>query len=342
MAKKSRIPHKFQRWIDARKKFRMSNAHIQMARELGMNPKRFASQTSHKDEPWKLPLPEFIESLYEKRFGRSRPEVVQSIETMAAEHVAKRTARKAALAQNQRTTPMIPKTFADPTAVAAAFAADFASWVADQGQEKITVALSGGSTPKLLFELWASEYADKIDWSRIHFFWGDERCVAPSDDDSNYGAAKSLFLDKIQIPDENVHRVIGESDPDEERSRYENEIYSDVEIDDDAIPQFDLVILGMGEDGHTASIFPHQIQFLKSAQVCEVAIHPATAQKRITLTGPVIIRAKKVAFLITGKNKADVLADVIHKTGDFASYPASHIESDNLCFYIDEAAAKGV
>ncbi|MFG0261155.1 MAG: 6-phosphogluconolactonase [Novipirellula sp. JB048] len=234
------------------------------------------------------------------------------------------------------------KTFADPAALAAAFASDFAAWVKTQSQDKITVALSGGSTPKRLFELWASEYADKIDWSRIHFFWGDERCVAPDDSESNYGVAKALLFDKIEIAEENVHRVLGEADPEEERLRYENEIYQHVEVDENAVPQFDLVILGMGSDGHTASIFPHQSQFLKSVQVCEVAIHPETAQKRITLTGPVLNRAKKVAFLITGEEKADVLAQVINKTGQFDSFPAAHIEAADLTFYVDHAAAKSL
>ncbi len=231
------------------------------------------------------------------------------------------------------------KKFADPAAVASGFAADFADWFATQGQEKITIALSGGSTPKLLFELWGNEYAEKIDWSRIHFFWGDERCVDPDDSDSNYGVAKALFLDKVQIPAENVHRVLGEADPDEERLRYENEIYGHVDIDDNAVPEFDLIILGMGTDGHTASIFPHQSQFLKSPQVCEVAIHPETAQKRITLTGPVLNRGKKVAFLITGADKAEVLAQVIKKEGDSDNFPASHVEAADLTFYLDEAAA---
>lgn len=96
MGKKVRIPHKFQPWIDARKKFQLSNAHIQMARELGMNPKRFASQANRENQPWKLPLPKFIEALYEEKFGKPRPDVVQSIEEMAAEHMARREARKAA------------------------------------------------------------------------------------------------------------------------------------------------------------------------------------------------------------------------------------------------------
>ncbi len=94
MGKKNRIPHKFQPWIDARKKFRLSNLHIQMARELGMNPKRFAGLANTKNKAWKVPLPEFIESLYENRFGKRRPDVVQSIEEMAAEHLAKRAAKK--------------------------------------------------------------------------------------------------------------------------------------------------------------------------------------------------------------------------------------------------------
>lgn len=93
--KKTRIPHKFLPWIDARKKFRLSNAHIQMARELGLSPKRFGSYADRKDQPWKLPLAEFIEALYEKQFGKRCPDEVKSIEEIAAAHVAKRAARKA-------------------------------------------------------------------------------------------------------------------------------------------------------------------------------------------------------------------------------------------------------
>jgi hypothetical protein len=93
--KKARIPHKFLPWIDARKKFRLSNAHVQMARELGLSPKRFGSYADRKDQPWKLPLAEFIEALYEKQFGKPRPDEVKSIEEIAAAHVAKRAARKA-------------------------------------------------------------------------------------------------------------------------------------------------------------------------------------------------------------------------------------------------------
>lgn len=236
------------------------------------------------------------------------------------------------------------KTLADSSAVASQFAADFAELIMTTlaGQEKINVALSGGDTPTPFFELLASDYADKIDWNRVHFYWSDERCVSPDDDDSNYGVANRLLLSKIQIDATNVHRVFGENDPDEERGRYENHIYENVEIDDNAIPQFDLIILGIGTDGHTASIFPHQMQFLKSDRVCEVAIHPETAQKRITLSGSVINGAHRIAFLVTGESKAAVLEQVVNKTGDFESFPAANIDVADTVFYLDEAAAKSL
>lgn len=94
MGKKNRIPHKFQPWIDARKKFQLTHAHVQMARELGMNPKRFSSQTKKENETWKLPLPEFIEALYEKKYGKRSPDIVKTMEELAAEHLARRAAKK--------------------------------------------------------------------------------------------------------------------------------------------------------------------------------------------------------------------------------------------------------
>lgn len=234
------------------------------------------------------------------------------------------------------------KQFSDPKTLAQAFASDFASWLESLGQSTVTVALSGGSTPKILFELWTSEYAEVIDWSRIHFFWGDERCVGPDSPESNYGVAKELFFDKIKIPSSNVHRIVGEADPQQERARYEEEIRGTVTMGADGVPRFDLVILGMGEDGHTASIFPHQSEFLTSPEICEVATHPDSGQRRITLTGPVINHATKVAFLIAGAGKAEVLSDVIHRKAAFESYPASFIRAASVSFYVDDEAAKNL
>lgn len=231
------------------------------------------------------------------------------------------------------------KIFADNPEVATEFARCFRDHVNNLDQEKITVCLSGGSTPKLLFQVLAENHADAVDWSRVHFFWGDERCVAPEDQQSNYGECKKLLLDNINIPVTNVHRVVGESDPEAEAKRYGETIKEHVTIGESGLPIFDVVILGMGGDGHTASIFPHQMELLTSKQICEVAVHPESGQKRVTITGPVINEASFVVFLITGGGKADVLATVCDGSG--TQYPATHVQpkSNNLCFFLDEAAA---
>lgn len=234
------------------------------------------------------------------------------------------------------------KTYSDNPAVAAAFAADFCDWVSSQPAEKetLTVALSGGSTPKLLFEELAANYSEKIDWKRIHFFWGDERCVPADDAESNYGVAKSLLLNKIEIPAPNVHRVRGEAPPADERVRYEQEIIGFVKKNEHGVPAFDLILLGMGGDGHTASIFPHQIELLDSPNVCEVATHPDSGQQRITLTGKVLRAGSRIAYLITGSGKAEVLAEVMQQRGDWKSYPVSHIENAGpMQLYLDDSAA---
>lgn len=233
----------------------------------------------------------------------------------------------------------------DNPAVAATFASDFCDWVAQQPAEKtkLNVALSGGSTPKLLFQELADNFADQVDWSRIHFFWGDERCVPPDDSESNYGMTKDLLLDRIAIPAENVHRVHGESAPADERIRYEQEIRDHVALDESGIPQFDLMILGMGGDGHTASIFPHEIEFLKSENICEVATHPDSGQKRITLTGPVLNASSRVAFLITGAGKAGVMAEIVSRKGSWQTYPAAHVDNGgSLLFYLDQSGASEI
>lgn len=232
------------------------------------------------------------------------------------------------------------KIFADNPAVAQAFAKEFVEWIASQEKDKLTVSLSGGSTPTLLFEILAKDFADKADWSRVHFFWGDERCVAPDDPQSNYGVCRSLFLDHVSIADENIHRVVGEADPESEAIRYGEEMKEHCELNEDGLPVLDMLILGMGGDGHTASIFPHQIELLKAESICAVATHPESGQKRVTMTGPVLNSAKRVDFLVTGAGKAGVLNEIFSKTGDWETYPTSFIESAGpVTFYLDEAAA---
>ncbi|WP_258104559.1 6-phosphogluconolactonase [Marinoscillum sp. MHG1-6] len=201
------------------------------------------------------------------------------------------------------------------------------------------VALSGGSTPKILFDLIAKDYVDKFSWSNIHFWWGDERCVAPDDDDSNYKMTKERLLDNIDIPEANIHRILGENDPAGEAVRYGQEIEQFLP-QTNGLPKFDLIILGMGPDGHTASIFPHEMELLDAESVCAVATHPESGQKRVSLTGKVINNAAQIAFLVTGANKFEKVDSIFEKKEDHKLYPAAYIRPSNgeLSWFLDQAA----
>ena len=231
------------------------------------------------------------------------------------------------------------KVYKDKNEVARQFSIYFADLVADK--KEFHVALSGGSTPKVIFDVLAANYSTKIDWSKIHFYWGDERCVAPTDSQSNYRMTFEHLFSKIKAPKENIHRILGENDPSSEAMRYANLL----EINLDRVnetPQFDLVILGMGDDGHTASIFPHQIKLWEANEHCVVATHPDSNQKRISITGKVINVAKEVAFLVTGEEKAVKVDEIHNKKENYKDYPASLVnpKSGNLTWFMDEAAAK--
>lgn len=205
--------------------------------------------------------------------------------------------------------------------------------------ERLTIALSGGSTPKLLFDILAKDYGEKIDWNKIHLFWGDERCVAPTHDQSNYKMTFEHLISKVGIPESNVHRVLGENDPETEAKRYSNLLQTELE-QSHGLPQFDIIMLGLGEDGHTASIFPHQMELLTSNARCAVATHPDSGQQRVTLTGKVINNAKEVCYLVTGASKAEKVEEIMHQVGGYKTYPAYYIQptSDHLYWFMDEAA----
>ncbi|HEY5715890.1 MAG TPA: 6-phosphogluconolactonase, partial [Psychromonas sp.] len=143
------------------------------------------------------------------------------------------------------------------------------------------ISLSGGSTPILLFRYLAQPaYAEKINWQKLHFWWGDERCVAPDDPESNFGQCKKLLLDKVTIPAENIHRIQGENDPQQEAIRYAAEIKEHI-AEVSGRPQFDWIILGMGDDGHTASLFPGQTDY-QDKHLTIVAKHPQSGQLRVS------------------------------------------------------------
>jgi 6-phosphogluconolactonase len=235
------------------------------------------------------------------------------------------------------------KIFPTPYELAEKFAEELVGIIADSAKMKkpVSVALSGGSTPELLFSVLGDHYPNSVPWEYVHFFWGDERCVPPGNPESNYGMTRRRLFEKINIPYSNIHRIKGEDDPEKEASRYSEEI-SGCTGKRDGLPVFDLVILGLGEDGHTASIFPGHLDLFNSDKICEVAVHPATLQRRITITGRVINNADSVTFLVTGKKKADIVEKIIKKSLIADDFPASYIVPvyGMLHWYIDKEAGR--
>lgn len=207
-------------------------------------------------------------------------------------------------------------------------------------REEVHIALSGGSTPKIVFDELAANFQKDIDWSGVHLYWGDERCVEPTDDQSNYKMTLEHLISKIDIPQENIHRIKGENDSEYEAKRYA-EVLDENLPKVENVPQFDLVILGMGDDGHTASIFPHEIELWHSEKYCEVAVHPDSGQKRVSITGRIINNADTVVFLVTGESKAEKYTEIKNQTGNYQSYPVSLVNptSGRLLWFLDEAAA---
>jgi 6-phosphogluconolactonase len=203
-----------------------------------------------------------------------------------------------------------------------------------------SVALSGGSTPKAIFRLIAEKYAHRPDWSRVLFFWGDERCVPPSDDESNYRMAYENLFKSLNINPLNICRILGEDNPGTEAMRYSrkvNELLPQI----NHLPQFDLVLLGLGEDGHTVSIFPYNIGLFHSEHLFETSLHPVTGQIRITATGKMINNAREVCFLATGTGKAEKVAQVLQKKEGWEKLPASLVDpaDGQVLWLLDEAAA---
>lgn len=207
-------------------------------------------------------------------------------------------------------------------------------------ERNYSIALSGGSTPELLYALLGDEYSDAVPWDFVQIFWGDERCVPPESAESNFGMAKRLLLDKIDIPEKNIHRMKGEEDPYKESERYSAEISSLLPLRD-GLPVFDLQIMGMGEDGHTASVFPGDEHLFSSSFITTVTNHPGTGQKRITLTGSAINNSEAVVFLVEGKGKAETVSRIIHEEPEAMKYPASYVKPayGSLDWFLDEEAA---
>ncbi|MDG5800844.1 6-phosphogluconolactonase [Marinilabiliaceae bacterium ANBcel2] len=208
----------------------------------------------------------------------------------------------------------------------------------NNSNKPVTIALSGGSTPKAVFDILSTEFKDKIKWSNILLFWGDERCVPPTDSESNYRMTKEHLLDKVEIKEDQIFRVKGEDEPQKAAEQYSETILKNVE-EENSLPCFDIMILGMGDDGHTASIFPDSIELWSSDKICEVATHPVTAQKRVTVTGKIINNSKEIIFWLTGVDKAKIFAEIAIKKEGYKKYPAALADRDKTLWMTDEMAA---
>ncbi len=204
------------------------------------------------------------------------------------------------------------------------------------------VALSGGSTPRQLYGLLSTDkFKLRCDWRNTHFFWGDERCVPPDDMRSNYRMVYDTLIGKLDLPDENIHRIEGERGR-EAAVEYEGEIKRAFKIKDGSLPEFDLILLGMGEDGHTASIFPYT-NAVKDDNKIVTALSPDKLEvPRITLTSPVINNARNIIFLVSGSKKASVLKEVIE--GDFEPerFPAqtTRLSKGRVRWFVDVGVAE--
>ncbi len=202
-----------------------------------------------------------------------------------------------------------------------------------------SVALSGGMTPRGLYGLLAlSPYRENIEWNTVHVFWADERSVPPDHEDSNYRLAHDLLLSKVPLPQDHIHRIRGESDPASAAAAYDDELRS---FFGSAGATFDLVLLGIGADGHTASLFPGDAALAETRRLAVPV--PATGNRlaRVTLTLSAINRARAVLFLATGESKAKVIHDILDD-GNPQGYPAGLVrpERGRVLWYLDNGASR--
>jgi 6-phosphogluconolactonase len=210
-------------------------------------------------------------------------------------------------------------------------------------RNRFTVALSGGSTPRGLYELLTTPaYQPQVDWSKIEFFWGDERSVPPDNKDSNYRMAREALLSKLPTADRQIHRLQAErADRDQAARDYQAEIAKVFGVPADGPPPaFDLILLGMGPCGHTASLFPHTTALKETKRWVVVNFVKKFDTDRVTFTTPLLNRAASVVFLVSGADKAAALAEVLEGPPNSDEYPSQLIKpAGQLLWLIDKAAA---
>jgi 6-phosphogluconolactonase len=225
-------------------------------------------------------------------------------------------------------------------------AADFVVWVGEQTIQSagtFRLALSGGSTPKTLYALLAgTELVKRLDWRRVAVFFGDERCVPPEHADSNFRMANETLIKPLNIPQDRIFRMHGEDEPDQAARRYEESLRKEFATPAPAWPRFDLILLGLGDDGHTASLFPGTPALSEQKRLVVPNQAPQGTKQRLTFTAPLINQARTVVFLVSGKSKAPALKAVLEdRTADSKKFPAKLIQpaKGRLIWFLDHAAA---
>ncbi len=230
----------------------------------------------------------------------------------------------------------------DPAALHAAAAEKFAgcavSAIAERG--RFCVALSGGNTPRGVYAQLAARHARDLSWDKIHIFFGDERCVSPDDPESNYRMARESLLSKIPVPEENVHRIPGELPAAQAAVQYEKDVRTFFRLPAGAWPRFDLILLGIGDDGHTASLFPGSAALQEQSRIVVSNWVEKFEAYRITVTYPVLNHANEVVFLVSGKGKAAIVSDIFDSAKQ-GFYPAQKVRPENgkLLWLVDKDAA---
>jgi 6-phosphogluconolactonase len=209
-------------------------------------------------------------------------------------------------------------------------------------QGRFTVALSGGATPRGMYRLLATEpYLSGIPWDVVHIFWVDERCVPVADAASNYGAARKDFLDHIPISPGNLHPMPGDREPRAGRVQYEEELIRFFNLKTGTVPQLDAIFLGMGKDGHTASLFPGQDSLHERTMLVEAVRGGRPSVDRLTLTLPVLNNAKDVVVLVSGREKGALVAKIVTRAPEYVGLPMGMVQPhrSGLLWIIDGAAA---
>jgi 6-phosphogluconolactonase len=210
---------------------------------------------------------------------------------------------------------------------------------------RFTLALSGGNTPRPVYaRLATAEYRDRIDWSKVLVFFGDERCVPPDDPQSNYLMVRTALLDHVPLPPENIYRIRGEDAPEKAAADYTDVLQNTFGGDQIAGPPtegFDLILLGMGDNGHTASLFPGLVKVMETFRWVMALYVEVVGMWRVTMTPVVINAARQVAFLVSGANKADMLQRVLEGPYQPVVLPSQIIKpgSGELHWLVDEPAA---